>query len=68
MTLRMFLKTEVGLGCGPLVIVMVLALLLLTSRNKLSSAFPDEEVELTNQCPASGFLVSDTADLGSWLL
>ena len=61
MTLRMLLKTEVGLGCGPLVIVMGVVVLSLASKNNFI-AFPDRKVELTDWRPASGFPVTDTAD------
>lgn len=61
MTLRMLLKTEVRLGCGPLVIVLGVAVLSLASKNN-SIAFPDRKVELTDWRPASGFPGTDTAD------
>lgn len=51
--------------CASVAIVENVALFELTLRNKLSSAFSGGELELTDQCLASGFLVSDTTD--SWL-
>ena len=48
--------------------VVGVVLLSSASRNKLFSVFPDREAELTSWHPTSGFPVTDTADLVSWLL
>lgn len=64
--LKMHLGTEVEVGCVRLWPSWKMwPLFELTLRNKLSSVFSDGELELTDQCLASGFLVSDTTD--SWL-